>query len=219
MRSSKTLTIAVAVVALASCGSRKAAAPSTPPVSLAIATTGAPTTAPPATVAPPTTPPTTAAPTTITMSLQELEKVVRARFLEIEGPLVEGCFAKPTACDPTTFTAQEGQLRSAYEKAVRDLVEHNWISREPLDDPSYTIVQSIAFDTKRTGATVLSCRWTTAVVLQPAAAPDGSDIYVNDLKNSYDQDSLMVLENGKWMMSDKRNVTKHEGVNACPSKG
>ncbi len=29
----------------------------------------------------------------------------------------------------------------------------------------------------------------------------------------------MVLENGKWMMADKREVTKHEGVNACQPKG
>jgi hypothetical protein len=220
MRSTKTLTIALAVLTVASCGgSSKKAAPAAPPISLAIATTAAPTTAPPATVRPPTAPPTTLAPTTTTMSLQDLEKVVRARFLEIEGPQVEGCLANPVVCDPKVFTAQEGSLRSVYVKAVQDLVDHKWISRQLLDDPSYSVVQSITFDAKRTRATVLNCRWSTGVVLQPAAGPDGSDVVVNDLKNSYDLNSLMVLESGKWMMADKREVTKHEGVNACPPRG
>lgn len=116
-------------------------------------------------------------------------------------------------------------MRATYLKALQELVDHKWIAREPLTDSSYTVVQSITLDAKRTKVTVLSCRWTTAVVLQPAAGPDGSDgsdgsdIIVNDLKNSYDQESLMVLENGKWLMGDKRNVTKHEGVNACSPKG
>jgi hypothetical protein len=153
------------------------------------------------------------------MSLQELEKVVRARFLEIEGPDTERCFANPASCDLTVFTAQEGPLRPTYVKAVQSLVEHKWIAREPLDDPSYSVVQSITFDAQRTRATVLSCRWSTGVALQPGAAPDGSDIIVNDLKNSYDLDALMILENGKWMLSDKREVTKHEGVNACLPRG
>ena len=65
---------------------------------------------------------------------------------------------------------------------------------------------------------MLSCRWSTAVALQPAAGPDGSDIIVNDLKTSFDHDSLMVLENGRWMLSDKHDVTKHEGVNTCPPR-
>ena len=153
------------------------------------------------------------------MSLQDLEKVVRTRFLEIEGPEVGGCLANPVACDPTVFTAQEGPMRATYVKAVQELVDHKWIARQLLDDPSYSVVQSVTFDAKRTRATVLSCRWSTGVVLQPAAAPDGSDIIVNDLKNSYDHDALMVLENAKWMMGDKRAVTKHEGVNSCPPKG
>lgn len=153
------------------------------------------------------------------MSLQDLEKIVRARFLEIEGPEVGGCLSNPVTCDPTVFTALEGPARAAHVKAVQAYVEHKWIARQLLDDPSYSVVQSITFDTKRTRATVLNCRWSTGVVLQPAAGPDGSDIIVNDLKNSYDQDSLMVLENGKWMMADKREVTKHEGVNACQPKG
>ena len=142
------------------------------------------------------------------MSLQDLEKVVRARFLEITGLEHEQCLVNPAACDPTAFTAQEGPMRATYVKAVRELSEHRWISRQPLDDPSYSAVQSIKFDAKRTRATVLNCRWDTAVILQPAAAPDGPEIIVNDLKNSYDLDSLLVLENGKWMMSDKREVAK-----------
>jgi hypothetical protein len=220
MRSTKTLSSVLAVLVVASCGgSSKQAAPAAPPVSLAIATTAAPTTAPPATVQPPTAPPTTVAPTTTTMSLQDLEKVVRARFLEIVGPKIEGCLANPVACDPSEFTAQEGPARAAYVKAVQAYVEHNWIARELSADSSYTVIQSITFDAKRTRATVLSCHWDTGVILQPAAAPDGSDIIVNDLKNSYEHDSLMVFENGTWKMSDKRDVTKHQGVNTCPPRG
>ena len=220
MRSTKPLTIVLAFLTVASCGaSSKKAAPAAPPISLGIATTRAPTTAPPETAPAPTAPPTTVAPTTTTISLQDLEKIVRARFLEIEGLQVEGCLAKPAACDPTVFTAQAGPMRATYVKAVQELVDHKWIARQLVDDPSYSTVQSITFDEKRTKATVLNCRWSTGVVLQPAAGPDGSDIIVNELKNSYDQDSLMVLENGKWMIADKRVVTKHEGVNACAPNG
>ncbi len=152
------------------------------------------------------------------MSLQDLEKVVRARFLEI-GPAVDRCRANPVACDPTAFTAQQGPLRAFYVKYVQALVEHKWIGREPLDDPSYTIVQSVTLDAKRTSARLLSCTWDTAIILQLAAGPDGSDIIANDLKESYDVESLMVLENGTWMPSDRPVVTKHEGVNACPPRG
>lgn len=218
MRSTKPLVVVLAVLAVASCGgSSRKAAPVAPPISLAIATAAVPATAPPATVPPPTAPPTTVAPTT-TMSLQDLEKVVRARFLEI-GPAVDRCRANPVACDPTAFTAQQGPLRAFYVKYVQALVEHKWIGREPLDDPSYTIVQSVTLDAKRTSARVLSCTWDTAIILQPAAGPDGSDIIANDLKESYDVESLMVLENGTWMPSDRPVVTKHEGVNACPPRG
>jgi hypothetical protein len=152
------------------------------------------------------------------MSLQELEKVVRARFLEIDVEL-ERCRANPVTCDPKVFTAQEGPMRAFYVGYVQSLVEHKWVGREPLDDPSYTVVQSITFDEKRTRATVLSCKWDTAVLLQPGASPDGSDIIVNDLKNSSDVETSMVLENGKWMMAQRPVVATHEGVNTCPPKG
>jgi hypothetical protein len=217
MRITKPLIITLAVLSAASCGgSAKRAVPVAPAATFV---TAAPATASATTIPAPTVPPTTVAQTTTTMSLQDVEKIVRARFLDIDGPQVERCLANPETCDPTAFTAKEAPLRAVYTKLLKDLVEHKWIVREPPNDPSYTVITSVTFDAKRTNATVLSCRWSTNVLLQPAAGPDGSDIIVNDLKNSYDHNSSMVLENGKWMMSDKRDVTKHEGVNACPPRG
>lgn len=219
MRSTKPLVVVLAVLAVASCGgSSRKAAPVAPPISLAIATAAVPATAPPATVPPPTAPPTTVAPTTTTMSLQDLEKVVRARFLENFGPDIERCLASPAACDVAAITPEAGARRSQIGANIKNFVDHKWISREPADDPSYSVIQSVAFDEKRTKAVVLSCAWDTGVIMQPATAPDGGDILVNDLKNSYDHRSEMILDRGKWFVSVVQVVAKHEGVNQCATR-
>ena len=74
------------------------------------------------------------------------------------------------------------------------------------------MIQSVTFDEKRTKAVVLSCGWNIGVIMQPAEGPDDTNILVNDLKNSYDHRSEMILDHGKWFVSTVQVVAKHEGV-------
>ena len=80
------------------------------------------------------------------------------------------------------------------------------------------MIQSVTFDEKRTKAVVLSCGWNIGVIMQPAEGPDDTNILVNDLKNSYDHRSEMILDHGKWFVSTVQVVAKHEGVNQCASR-
>ena len=207
---------ALTLVLLASCGaSAKRAAPAAPPVSLAIATTAAPTTLGPTTTRrAATVPATTAAPTTTTMSLQDLEKAVRKAHDEYFADVVR-CIAAPGSCDPAPFTAVDSPIRATLAESIKALVEKKWIVRPNESDPGVAVVDSVAFNKERTVATLRECLWDSAITLQPNAGPNGEDIIVDDSKSSVESTVTMVLSAGKWMFSDRRRVAKYEGVNQC----
>jgi hypothetical protein len=214
----KTFAGALTLVILASCGGgAKKAAPAAPPVSVAIATTAGPFTVAPPTVPAPTTPPTTAAPTTTTMSLQELEKVVRQAHAQfwVDARL---CTAAPASCDPAPFTAADSPLRAKLLESTKELVEKKWIVRRNGSDPSLAVVESISFDEKRTVATLKECVWDTALLVEPNAGPNGEDITVDGTKLSAESTVTAVLSDGRWLLSDRREIAKYEGVNECAGR-
>ena len=212
----KTFAGALTLVLLASCGgSAKKAAPVAPPVSLAIATTGAPTTAaPPTTLPAGTAPPTTAVPTTTTMSLQNLEKVVRQAHADYWVAALR-CIGAPGACDPTTFTAADSPLRAKLFESSKELTEKKWIARQNESDPATAVIDSIVFNDQRTVATLKECLWDTGIAIQPNAGPNGEDIIVDDSKLSAENTVTVVLSDGRWLLSDRREIARHEGVNQC----
>jgi hypothetical protein len=211
----KTFAGALTLVLLASCGgSAKKAAPATPPVSLAIATTSAPTTAAATTLPAPTAPPTTAAPTTTTMSLADLEKVVRQVHRDYWAEAVR-CTAAPASCDPVPFTAVDSPLRARLFESTKALAEKNWIVRQNALDPGLFVVESVVFNEKRTVATLKECLWDSAITVQPNAGPNGADIIVDDSKSSFENLVTVVLISGKWLTSDRRQVSENDGKNAC----
>lgn len=211
----KTFAGALTLVLLASCGgSAKKAAPVAPPVSLAIATTGAPTTAAPPTLPAGTAPPTTAVPTTTTMSLQNLEKVVRQAHADYWVAALR-CIGAPGACDPTTFTAADSPLRAKLFESSKELTEKKWIARQNESDPATAVIDSIVFNDKRTVATLKECLWDTGIAIQPNAGPNGEDIIVDDSKLSAENTVTVVLSDGRWLLSDRREIARHEGVNQC----
>ena len=212
----KTFAGALTLVLLASCGgSAKKAAPVAPPVSLAIATTGAPTTAaPPTTLPAGTAPPTTAVPTMTTMSLQNLEKVVRQAHADYWVAALR-CIGAPGACDPTTFTAADSPLRAKLFESSKELTEKKWIARQNESDPASAVVESIVFNDKRTVATLKECEWDTGIAVQPNAGPNGEDIIVDDSKLSAENTVTAVISDGRWLLSDRREIARYEGVNKC----
>jgi hypothetical protein len=210
----KTFAGALTLVLLASCGG---SATKASPVSLAIATTAAPTTAVPTTLPAPTAPPTTAVPTTTTMSLQDLEKVVRQAHQDYWAEAVR-CIAAPGSCDPVPFTAPDSLLRARLLESTKALTEKKWIVRQSEGDPSMAVVESVVFNDKRTVATLNECLWDSATTLQPNAGPNGEDIVVDDGKGSFESTVTMVLADGRWLMSDRRQLSLHEGVNECAGR-
>lgn len=218
MSTFKTFAGALTLVLLASCGgSAKKAAPATSPASLAIATTAAPTTAAVTTVPAPTVAPTTAVPTTTTISLKNLEKVVRQAHSEYWVAQLR-CIGAPVTCDPTTFTPANSAVGTRLVQSAKELAEKQWIVRQNEIDPATAVVESIAFDDKRTVATLKECEWDSAVTLRPNAGPNGDDIIVDDSKSSYENTVTMVLSEGRSLISEKKEVAKYEGVNQCAGR-
>jgi hypothetical protein len=148
-----------------------------------------------------------------TMSLEDLESIVRALILENDGLEVRGCLDFPSDCDPTWANAEEGHPRAIDERAVYRALAPSGRTYVVIDDSSYTAVRSIAFDATRTRATVLSCRW-TAVVSTPSAG--SGSVFITT--NSYDHESLMVWENDRWTMSANRLLAQTMEFNVCPPK-
>ena len=219
MSSKKTFAgIALTVVALAGCGGSVRKASPAAPIAVPAATTQPLATTVSTPVVTTAAPSTTAAATTTTMSLADLERIVRLRLVENLGDETTQCLAAPNDCDPNAITSEQGPRRSVLAQNLKGFIERSWVSRQPVDDPSYFAIRSVVFDDKKTTATVLSCKWDTAVISQPSAAPDGSDIIVNDLKSTYELRSLMVLERGKWYVSDLQIVEENKGVNQCPAR-
>jgi hypothetical protein len=214
----KTFAGALTLVLLASCGgsAKKAALPAAPPVSLAIATTRTPTSVGATTVAPSTVPlpSTTVAPTTTTMSLADLEKLVRQRHDELSADLGR-CIAAPTSCDPTTFTSADSPLRTRLLESLKELAKKNWIVRENDTDPTIDRIASVVFNDRRTAATLKVCSWDSSITLQPNAGPNGEDVIVDDSKSSFDNAVTMVIFDGQWFISEIKELTKYEGMNKC----
>ena len=214
-----TFAAALTLVLVVSCGSsEKKAAPAASPVSLAIATTAAPTTAAPSTTLPvPTSPPTTAVPTTTTISQQDLEKVVRQAHDEYWVAKFR-CTSVPASCDPTSFTPSGSAVRTNVTRSIAALIEKKWAIRQNDGDPATTVVESIVFNEARTVATLKECLWDSAMTLQPNAGPNGEDIIVDDSKSSFENTVTMVLSDRTWLVSDRTEVSKHEGVNECAGR-
>jgi hypothetical protein len=214
----KTFAGALTLVLLASCGgSAKKATPVAPPVSVAIATTAAPTTAAPTTVPAPTAPPTTAGATTTTMSLKDLEKVVRQAHAQYWVEALP-CIARPSVCDPASFTLADSLLRARLLESTKALAEKNWIVRQNESDLGLFVVESVVLNESRTVATLKECLWDSAITLQPNAGPNGEDIIVDDSKSSFENTLTMVLTEGRWLMSDRREISRYEGVNKCAGR-
>jgi hypothetical protein len=80
------------------------------------------------------------------------------------------------------------------------------------------VIDSVAFNDKRTVATLKECLWDSATTLQPNAGPDGQDIIVDDSKSSYENTVTMVLLEGRWLVSERQQLSKLEGANQCAGR-
>jgi hypothetical protein len=111
----------------------------------------------------------------------------------------------------------QGTAAAALSKTVSDLVSHNWRARPGSD--SYFVVESVSVAPGANTATTVECVWDTGVIYEPNAAPDGSDIIVNDQKTSERFQHTLYLESGRWMVGDEKTLEQHTGVNQCPPPG
>jgi hypothetical protein len=151
------------------------------------------------------------------MSLQDLEKVVRKAHSDYWAEAVR-CIAAPVSCDPVPFTAPDSPLQARLFESTRALADKKWIVRQSELDPGLFVVESVVFNEKRTVATLQECLWDSSTTLQPNAGPNGEDIIVDDGTGSFESTVTMVLSDGRWLMSDRRQLSLREGVNECAGR-
>ena len=126
------------------------------------------------------------------------------------------CLRSPAVCDPAELTASVGPARAALTKTLADLVAGDLFAGE--EDPGYLVVESVDVMDPAT-AVVASCWWDTGVLYGPPAQPGGPPLIVNDLQATSRFETTMTLEDGRWLTSEERRVSRVEGENQCPPEG
>lgn len=204
---------AVALVLAAGCSSGDEAATTT-------STTAAPTTAVPATssTAPPTTT-TTEPPTTTIDEIAAAEEAAVAAVLGEDQAWIE-CTADPQTCDPeaTFLRYMTGEVAELTLRVFEQWKERGWALRPPID-PADDVDEVIGVEVEGNPperAVVIGCRIDGFRIVDVAAAPDGSDVVVDDDVSSILTESIVVRENdGQWRVSGSRVVSKVEGGGGC----
>ena len=164
---------------IAACSGDDDASPTTTEPRVETTTAASATTAPAAatTSMAATTTTETAAPTT-TEATVDPEVAVRSA-VDLAQETFSACLVAMPACDPSTLAvARAGDLLS--RNAAR-IEEWNALGYTVLDRESFRyVIESVELDSAGTAATVTVCISDGSRLVQPNAAPDGSDVIVDD---------------------------------------
>jgi hypothetical protein len=208
--------IGVGAVILAACSSGGDAAPSTLPPSTSTtvgstvpATTvvGSTTTSSSTTTS--TTSTTLAPPTTVTSTEDLIKQAVQDYFVAYEA-----CGQAPDQCDPSSFTAAKGSIRSTIGQLVAGMIDEGL--RFSTDDRgSYLLDESIEM-VSGDEATATYCAHDALIVLGPVG-PDGQPTIVNDQIEEIRYQYRVFREGSEWRVGLQHEL-EHlpEGV-SCPS--
>jgi hypothetical protein len=194
-------------------------APPVTPVESTVAGTVAPSTAVPATTVSAVATAVTAAPTTsVAVDRTALEEIVkRAAIRQI---LVDDreCLANPIQCNVEAITSAVGPARANLLAVVKERQHLGWLSKTNISDPSYLVVTSVLVAPDGRSAAVEACFWNTNIVYEPNAAPDGSDIIVDETKETDAVHLVMLPVGGVWRLTDGTRTIRAEGRNLCDAQ-
>ncbi|HSB86392.1 MAG TPA: hypothetical protein VLD86_08790, partial [Ilumatobacteraceae bacterium] len=107
----------------------------------------------------------------------QIKQAVQDYFLAYEE-----CGAAPAACDPASFTAEQGKSRSTVTALVSGMSRDGLRFSEDLRG-SYVTVESVQ-QSEPLRATASACWFDAAVVLGPVG-PDGNPTVIDDQILSY----------------------------------
>ena len=215
LRQRPAITVILAVMVTA-CGTAKASSPIATTSSVALRPSTVASAAPATSPAPaPTTAPPATTTVPVTTTIVESDESIMQRAITRSIADLYRCFAAPAACDVSHETTGQGTLRSNLMSNAKHLSDRGWRGKDDPRDPTYATVTSATVAPDRLSAVALACLWDTGIVYEPNAAPDGTDILVNDLKMSYDMRYNIVFEGGSWVVISAESLAEHVGENSC----
>ena len=203
----------LAALAFASCSSNSAAAPPTiggTPAPTTAETTPAPTTSPPPATSIPTTTleATTLPATTTTVATEDLIKTAVRDFISAYIT----CGQLPARCDPTTFTAAQGDTRGRLISLASGMSEQGlYFSGDLRGSHLNSVVVRLVNSSQ---ATVESCWYDAGVVLGPIG-PDGQPTVVNDKASSTQYSHTLFLEEGLWRVAEQNELVSLGDGDKC----
>lgn len=184
------------------------------------AITSAPTT-PPTTI--PSTTPTTAS--TTTAPTTTIDEIAAAEAAAAEAVLAESrawldCVADPQVCDPeeTFLMYSGGRSADVLLAAFEDWKANGWASRPPLDPAhsSKEIIDTVVVDDPPSEVQVVVCTIDGSLLVDPGAAPDGSDVIINDdISSTLAALSVLLSDDGRWRVHDRQILSQREGAEGC----
>lgn len=134
---------------------------------------------------------------TTTAAIPDLEPQVRAAMVLAQQTFSDCLGAMPT-CDPSTLAAaRSGEL---LERNVARIEEWNQLGYAVRDRDQFRfVIEDVTIDASMTAATVTVCVADGSKLVQPGAAPDGSDVVIDDAyvsgRSTWD---LRLDDDGTW---------------------
>jgi ABC-type transport system substrate-binding protein len=127
--------------------------------------------------------------------------------------------------DPAVLAALEqyyvvGPALDEVNESIEVLRTEGWRAREHPTIPEGLTVEEITFidGPPPTRAEVVVCILDSGVIYEPAAAPDGGDVIVNDQVVAARTTYEMIKVEGGWKLRSLVGGEEFEGVTECPAE-
>lgn len=123
------------------------------------------------------------------------------------------CGMSPARCDPSVFTASQGNARSNLVAFYAGMVKKE-LFFGPGDEPDQVVVSRVDLDGPE-HAVAQTCVWSTGIVFGPPGG-DGKPTVVNDEKVSVPVAYDVYLEQGRWLVGGETPTgARTVGTNTC----
>lgn len=127
----------------------------------------------------------------------------------------QACGQRPTACEPESFTAGTGPLRSVVEAYREQLIENGYYLGEPEPDSgAYVDVRSVLLDPTRTSAATSECVYDPTPLFGPTGR-DGEPTVVNDFFATRYVVHTFTLQDGEWLASEEQHPDVSTDTDPC----
>jgi hypothetical protein len=165
----------------------------------------------------PTAPPTTVDP--ITASKAAVVAAV-AQSRQVYNYVVAN-YDAPDALDVLATTAvRDGPSWNVAVQNMATLRSNGWLVRPNPEIPDTSTVEGdvqLLDGPPATRAQATVCTISAGIVYKPGAAPDGSDVIINDEVVARRELVTMVLQDGAWKLEQGTNVGTWKGQATCPA--